>query len=283
MSSTRDFKAPGVFAEDASTTIPPTPIAGVSYRDTTNGTDDTKNGWRYGTRVESQDWNQIMYLMTSMLSMIDTQGVLGWASGVDYTGPALVFGSDDQLYVKTALPSGPNNGGAKDPISNPTYWQSFAARFGGSPGDIKMVAYTTPPSGWLKCNGAAVSRTTYADLFAVIGTTFGAGNGTTTFNLPESRGEFLRGWDDGRGVDPSRAFGSFQGDAIRNITGFMDWAGGYLDNSSGVFSPSGTSGGLTTTTPNGRADNFTFDASAVVPTAAENRPRNLAVMFVIKT
>ena len=49
------------------------------------------------------------------------------------------------------------------------------------------------PQGWLYCNGAAVSRTTYAELFAVIGTSFGAGNGSTTFNIPDLRGEFLRG------------------------------------------------------------------------------------------
>jgi microcystin-dependent protein len=51
--------------------------------------------------------------------------------------------------------------------------------------------------GWLKCNGAAVSRSTYAVLFAAIGTLYGAGDGTTTFNLPDYRGEFLRGLDDG--------------------------------------------------------------------------------------
>lgn len=64
-----------------------------------------------------------------------------------------------------------------------------------------MVAYfatTTPPSGWFECNGAAVSRTTYSTLFSQIGTTFGAGNGSTTFNLPDLRGEIIRGFPNGR-------------------------------------------------------------------------------------
>lgn len=77
-------------------------------------------------------------------------------------------------------------------------------------GQIAYFAINTPPAGWLKANGAAVSRTAFANLFSKIGTTFGAGNGTTTFNLPDGRGEFLRGWDDARGIDSSRVFGSWQ-------------------------------------------------------------------------
>ena len=77
-------------------------------------------------------------------------------------------------------------------------------------GMISPFGNSTAPSGWLQCNGAAVSRTTYADLFAAIGTVYGAGDGTTTFNVPEIRGEFVRAWDDARGVDSGRTIGSFQ-------------------------------------------------------------------------
>lgn len=77
-------------------------------------------------------------------------------------------------------------------------------------GEVAYFARSTAPSGWLKANGAAVSRTAYADLFAAIGTVFGAGDGFTTFNLPDLRGEFIRGWDDGRNIDLARALGSFQ-------------------------------------------------------------------------
>ena len=67
---------------------------------------------------------------------------------------------------------------------------------------------TSAPAGFLKENGAAVSRTTYAALYAVIGTAHGVGDGATTFNLPESRGEFFRALDDGRGIDAGRALAS---------------------------------------------------------------------------
>jgi phage-related tail fiber protein len=77
-------------------------------------------------------------------------------------------------------------------------------------GLVSFFARNTAPAGWLKANGAVVSRTTYANLFAAIGTTFGAGDGSTTFNLPDLRGEFLRVWDDGRAVDTGRVFGTWQ-------------------------------------------------------------------------
>lgn len=83
-------------------------------------------------------------------------------------------------------------------------------------GAVMYFAGQTAPAGWLKADGAAVSRTTYAALFAAIGTTYGAGDGRNTFNLPDLRAEFVRGWDDGRGVDSERAFGSAQGHAVAN-------------------------------------------------------------------
>lgn len=64
---------------------------------------------------------------------------------------------------------------------------------GASTGEIKWFAFNTPPDGYLVCNGANVSRETYADLFAVIGTTFGSGDGSTTFNLPDLRDRYIIG------------------------------------------------------------------------------------------
>ena len=77
-------------------------------------------------------------------------------------------------------------------------------------GAIVYFARSEPPPGFLKANGALVSRVTYSKLFERIGTFYGAGDGATTFALPDLRGEFMRAWDDGRGIDFLRAFGSFQ-------------------------------------------------------------------------
>ncbi|MCD1634500.1 tail fiber protein [Martelella mediterranea] len=85
-------------------------------------------------------------------------------------------------------------------------------------GQVAFFGMTTAPTGWLKANGAAVSRTSYSALFAVIGTTFGVGDGAATFNLPDLRGEFIRAFDDGRGVDSGRLFGKWQPDEMRSHT-----------------------------------------------------------------
>jgi phage-related tail fiber protein len=150
-------------------------------------------------------------------------------------------------------------------------------------GAVSFFATTTPPTGWLKANGAAISRTTYAALFNAIGITFGAGDGSTTFNLPDLRGQFLRAFDDGRGVDAGRGFGSTQGDAIRNITGALNAGLNYTaTNPSGAFTVAnvgnfGASGDF-----QAPQYSFNFDASRVVPTANENRPTNAALLACIK-
>lgn len=79
-------------------------------------------------------------------------------------------------------------------------------------GSIFTFPVSTTPVGYLVCDGSAVSRTTYADLFALIGVTYGNGNGSTTFNLPDYRGKFLRGLDDGAGIDPEAALRLDRGD-----------------------------------------------------------------------
>ena len=87
---------------------------------------------------------------------------------------------------------------------------SNQAEYGMPAGSVIHVAMNTAPNGYLKANGAAVSRDTYDKLFAAIGTTYGAGDGSTTFNLPDLRGEFIRCWDDSKGTDSGRAIGSSQ-------------------------------------------------------------------------
>jgi len=154
-----------------------------------------------------------------------------------------------------------------------------------SAGSIITMSHSTVPNGFLECNGAELSRTTYADLYAVLGDTYGAGDGSTTFNIPDLRGEFIRGFDNGRGIDSGRAIGTAQGDAIRNITGsHEEWAsrGDQQFNASGAFTHStGTLTGLSASS-SGTTTKWTFDASIVVPTASENRPRNIAMMYCIK-
>lgn len=133
------------------------------------------------------------------------------------------------------------------------------------PGTVIYVARNTAPDGYIKANGAQVSRTVYADLFAAIGTTFGAGNGTTTFTLPDLRGEFIRGWSDGRSVDTGRTFGSAQADELRSHTHFVTT----------ISTVSSGEEGLRNGPQDGSASTTAFGGS-------ETRPRNIALLAVIK-
>ncbi|HDH9187384.1 TPA: tail fiber protein [Escherichia coli] len=133
----------------------------------------------------------------------------------------------------------------------------------------------TPPTGWLKCNGAAFSSEKYPNLAKAY----------PTNKLPDLRGEFIRGWDDGRGVDAGRQLLSSQGDAIRNIEGFADGGIGMsFDAIRGAFYDAGTRSARmpNNTTTIDKTDDLGFDASRVVPTANENRPRNIAFNYIVR-
>jgi len=133
------------------------------------------------------------------------------------------------------------------------------------PGTVQFYAANTAPAGWVKANGAALSRTTYADLFAAIGTTYGVGDGSTTFALPDLRGEFVRGWDDDRAVDTGRVLGSAQADELKSHTH-------NITSTAAVFPTNGNQAYLygSTATPSGATG------------GNETRPRNIALLAIIK-
>lgn len=135
-------------------------------------------------------------------------------------------------------------------------------------GCIGMFPLASAPVGWIKANGAAVSRTAYAALFAVYSTTFGAGDGSTTFNLPDFRGEFPRFLDDGRGIDVGRVAGSAQAQDVQAHNHGLPW------RSSGLyFGGTGSSYYAVENFPTGTTSNST---------GTETRPRNVALLPCIK-
>ncbi|WP_413728707.1 phage tail protein [Sodalis sp. RH19] len=146
----------------------------------------------------------------------------------------------------------------------------------------------TAPSGWLKCNGAKFNKKEYPVLASIY----------PSGKLPDLRGEFIRGWDDGRGIDDKRSPLSFQPDAIRNITGTQCLVVAYNGASTGAFFHTGKNanegiyddGSPINDAPGvgnsivGRStgEKIYFDASRVVPTADENRPRNIAYNYIVR-
>lgn len=154
-------------------------------------------------------------------------------------------------------------------------------------GSVVAFARKTAPAGWLKANGAAVSRTAYADLFAAIGTSFGIGDGFNTFNLPDLRGEFIRGWDDGRGADSGRVFGSSQRGTVvsfdTNTTdNIISGAAGLVSTSSQTnesIDADNISGGSSYTTCVSPQTTLSKQINYGVGRA---RPRNIALLTCIK-
>ncbi|EAU0021354.1 phage tail protein [Salmonella enterica subsp. enterica] len=131
------------------------------------------------------------------------------------------------------------------------------------------------PAGWLKCNGAAFTAAQYPKLALAY----------PALKLPDLRGEFLRGWDDGRGVDSGRVLLSAQDDALQNITGSMlDVTAGVNNITTGAFSASTLVPNLANTPVNGsfKQANYSFDASRVARTSAETRPRNIAFNYIVR-
>jgi microcystin-dependent protein len=134
-------------------------------------------------------------------------------------------------------------------------------------GAVMPFAMSSVPSGWLECNGAAVSRSTYSSLFSAIGTTYGVGDGSSTFNVPDMRGEFPRGWDNSRGIDSGRGIGTSQADEIKSHTHTFTTNSG---TGAGGVPLQGVSSAVATVTTSSTG-------------GAETRPRNVALMYCVKT
>lgn len=164
-------------------------------------------------------------------------------------------------------------------------------------GAVMPFAMSSAPSGWLAANGAAVSRTTYAGLFAAIGTTYGTGDGSSTFNLPDLQGYFVRGAGTNSDGTAAGTFGSKQADSViahthsgttgndspdhthqntgpssgqnqqGNLGGAVAWAGGQTYTTSGAST----------------RHQHAFTTSSQSPAGAtETRPKNIALLYCIK-
>ena len=148
--------------------------------------------------------------------------------------------------------------------------KQYADASGNPPGSVTAFAGNSLPIGYLKCNGALVSQSTYPDLFSAIGTTYGSGY-FSTFRLPDLRGEFVRGWDDSRGVDLGRVLGNFQTDEFKSHVHSVE-----VGTANGINDGRLSSG-----------DDFTKNVQWQNDTESaggdETRPRNIALLYIIKT
>lgn len=204
------------------------------------------------------------------------------------------FGSQNITTTGSLTANGlsyPTSDGAADEVlkTNGSGTLSFGTIQGVPTGSVFYFAASTAPTGYLTCDGSSISRTTYADLFAVVGTTFGSVDGNT-FNLPDLRGEFIRGFDDGKGTDSGRTFGTSQDDATAlPTTAFTtdnpgdhnhSYSQAVYQNSITDDSPDQTSSVYFTSGTTGDAGAHTHSITGGGD--SETRPRNIALLPCIK-
>ena len=226
-----------------------------------------------------------------------------FATKTDLSGAVLSGISDDSMTnakLATDVKIGSNAtlatthkttivGAINEIVSNFLTTTAYNASFDADIGSIKYFAMQTAPTRYLEANGAAVSRTTYSKLFAAIGTTYGVGDNSTTFNLPDLRGVFPRGWDNGRGYDAGRTFGSYQADdnKAHTHTGTTAANGEHSHTYSSATNNRDATGGssaasatsTTTSTEAAHTHTFTTESSGG---ATETRVKNTALLVAIK-
>jgi microcystin-dependent protein len=231
---------------------------------------------------------EVMDMQGSTRGMIPVRGASTWAG--------LAAGTAGQVLTM----------GASDP--------AWATAVSVPAGSIVMYAANAAPSGWLECNGASIDRTTYAALFTAIGTTFGSVSGSV-FNVPDLRGHFVRGWDNSRGVDSGRAFGSSQANQVgphahtattttsgsfsgtaasdgdHTHTVPLTFLGTNVGGTNTILSSGGSNDQTPISTSSSGAHTHTVSGSITASSSTtvnsnggtESRPINTALMYIIKT
>lgn len=164
-------------------------------------------------------------------------------------------------------------------------------------GTISLFSLDTPPRGWLECNGAAVSRTTYNNLFAVIGTTYGAGDGSTTFNLPDMQDRFPVG----KGTTFSSIGGT--GGAVNHThsvslsgstdseSGHTHGAGTYVNGNANATTDKTGGGGTAASAGHGHnisgtsggGGSHSHTVTGTGATSGNNNPPYITIIYIIKT
>lgn len=147
-------------------------------------------------------------------------------------------------------------------------------------GTVIMYAGATAPTGYLLCDGSAVSRTTYADLFAICSTTYGAGDGSTTFNLPDARGVFVRGAGTQTisAINYTGTLGTTQGDQMQGHAHNYERPNHSTDATAGVNRVTSIDDTTTAT-----SSPITDGSNGTPRVGSETRPANITLSYIIKT
>lgn len=255
--------------------------------DGTTGNFSQQYGWQLinslpltsgGKAVLRQDLNGVLNLLSNILYYAQKGFTFNYDNTQNYYVGCLVIDSDDGLRYE-CIQDAP--AGTGKPHTKPAYWRQYQLPSGGDTtpvGTVIAFAGNTIPAHYLLCDGSAVSRTTYSELFSVIGLIYGVGNGTTTFNLPNLTDRVIQG---------SGTVGTYRSAGLPNIRGGWSDHVGYQKPVSGpnAFYYSGTAGRATQDEGYTGYDYIYFDASrfnAIYGASNTVQPPALTMKYCIK-
>ena len=236
-----------------------------------------------GIAPDRKDFNGIFKLLADWIFYIQNGGIPAYNPLYDYVEGRIVLHTDNKIYFCIQA------NGALDPKapSDSAYWSLIPTladfdEIGFKTGDIKIQTTPTIPTGWLLCNGAGISRSTFSNLFTKIGTTYGTGDGSTTFNIPDLRDRYIIGAN-------TNALGTYIAEQLPNIVGSVQGIDVNTTNSSnGALRASASD--FNWTVPNGAYQDvrgaISLDASSsnsIYTNSGKVYPLSLALNFIIKS
>lgn len=249
-----------------------------------------------GIPPERLDFNGLGYLLSSFCFYAQCGGVYTFNQNVSdaiggYPQGAILYYTDSNGATYRVKSTKQNN--EDNFIVNPAYIGNSWLPVSDTPegitsyiGDVKTSIRSANHGNWFLCNGQAISRTTYADLFAIIGTNFGVGDGSTTFNLPDYRGKFLRGL----GGNSAANIYITQAEGLPDITGsagqgIQNWSSGIAGSANGAFQSTSNFRNSAQGEYASATSGFTFAASrsnAIYGASQHVTPINQAINYFIR-
>lgn len=236
-----------------------------------------------GKAIPRSVLNGLFKLLGDWVYYIQNGGIASYSNTFDYAVGSFVKYNNE--FYRCILANGASS--PKVP-TNTSYWSKIPTladidEIGFKTGDIKIQTTSTIPAGWLLCNGAGISRSTYSNLFTKIGTTFGVGDGSTTFNIPDLRDRYIIGAN-------TNALGTYIAEQLPNITGRASFGVintySYLRSALGALSASSQRQAPVAQAGTGEAfSDLEFNAhnfNSIYTDSGKVYPLSLALNFIIK-
>lgn len=234
-----------------------------------------------GVAPSREDFNALFKFLGDSIFYMQNGGLWSYNSAFDYAVGRVVLYTDGNLYKCIQANS------ALDPKAptDSAYWTKIPTlsdfdEIGFKTGDIKIQTTATIPNGWLLCNGAGISRSTFSNLFTKIGTTYGVGDGSTTFNIPDLRDRYIIGAN-------TNALGTYIAEQLPNIYGSIDSStsttDGYVDGAFSILYTYETSGWGNGTVSIRRYNLNASRLSSIYVDNGKVYPASIALNFIIKT